>query len=104
MDLRGFLPLLDLVYSQGLANLTVGYGLAQSRTTTLMKGLDLIQMRPLSSDCLEINRAEPGGSCNLPAQRQKLQREQCLTLYTKMDSNDENLSPCPQPKNIFSQR
>lgn len=36
-------------------------------------------MRPLSSDCLEINREEPGGGSNLPAQRaEAMKKEQCF--------------------------
>lgn len=52
-------------------------------------------MRPLSSDCLEINREEPGGGSNLPAQlAEAMKKEQCLRPWATLDSKDKNVSPC----------
>lgn len=85
--LRGF-PFSDTVYRKALPNWTVAVGWPSQGQLHWWRGFDFIQMRPLSSDCLEINREEPGGSSNLPAQRQKLQREnsvwRCRQSYIPM--------------------
>lgn len=60
-------------------------------------------MSPLLRDCLEINREEPVGGSNLPAQpAEARKKEQCLRPVGKVGFKWEDCFALPHSKNLFS--